>query len=356
MNYKVLTTEKSAEWKNYLELLPIEQQDIYYTPEYYSLYENYGDGKALCFVYEKDGKLALYPFLINSVNELGYELDKEYYDIQGAYGYNGVVSNSYDTSFIEAFYKAFGSYCIDKNIIAEFTRFHPLINNYGFSQHNMKVVFDRKTVMLNLGKHSSINEIWVNEYNKRARNNCKRAIKQGVSFSTAKKPEDYEKFYEIYLQTLDFVGASKYYYFNKRFIKDVCCNIKPHTTLILAWLNNILVGGIIFFCYGKYANNYLSASSVNYRNLNTKEYLQDIAIKMAFDNNCSFMHLGGGNSNKPDDSLFAFKSKFSKETGEFYIGKKVHNPGVYDKIVDQWINKNPDKEMKHKNFLLKYRV
>ena len=98
MNYKVFSLQDKEEWNNLLKKLPTKQQDIYYTPEYYSLYENYGDGKAQCFVFEKEGEIALYPFLINSINQLGYELDNEYFDIQGAYGYNGVVSSSYDSS------------------------------------------------------------------------------------------------------------------------------------------------------------------------------------------------------------------------------------------------------------------
>ena len=86
MSYKILTLGEKEEWAKSLEKLPIDQQDIYYTPEYYALYEKNGDGQAICFVFEKDKDIALYPFLINSVNDLGYELDDEYFDIQGAYG------------------------------------------------------------------------------------------------------------------------------------------------------------------------------------------------------------------------------------------------------------------------------
>lgn len=49
MNYRVLSLSDKAEWTRCLSKLPIEQQDIYYTPEYYSLYENYGDGNEQCF-------------------------------------------------------------------------------------------------------------------------------------------------------------------------------------------------------------------------------------------------------------------------------------------------------------------
>lgn len=59
--FEIIDLKDSDSWKSLLAKLPLEPQDIYYTPEYYSLYENYGDGKARCFVYEKDWDIALHP-------------------------------------------------------------------------------------------------------------------------------------------------------------------------------------------------------------------------------------------------------------------------------------------------------
>ena len=100
---KILTGKDVQEWNGFLSQLPKERRDVYFTPEYYSLYEAYGDGEAQCFVFEKDGELALYPFLKNPITTLGYDLDKEYYDIQGAYGYNGVIASTSDSCFMAAF-------------------------------------------------------------------------------------------------------------------------------------------------------------------------------------------------------------------------------------------------------------
>ena len=33
--HKILDLKQKKEWKKYLKLLPIGQQDIYFTPEYY---------------------------------------------------------------------------------------------------------------------------------------------------------------------------------------------------------------------------------------------------------------------------------------------------------------------------------
>ena len=73
MTYRVLTIDEKEEWSVLLEKLPIDQQDIYYTPDYYELYEKNGDGRALCFAFQKNDDIALYPFLMNSVNDLGYD-------------------------------------------------------------------------------------------------------------------------------------------------------------------------------------------------------------------------------------------------------------------------------------------
>ncbi len=126
---EVLDISESQKWSNLLKQLPLHLQDIYYTPEYYKVYEIYGDGKALCFVYHYGSNLALYPFFLNRINNLGYDLNESYYHIEGAYGYNGVISSSNDPDFIKNFYEDFNKYCKENNIIAEFTRFHPLFEN-----------------------------------------------------------------------------------------------------------------------------------------------------------------------------------------------------------------------------------
>ena len=161
-----------------MELLPINQRDIYFTPEYYELYEKNVDGKAQYFVFKYNGEVALYPFLINSVNELGYNLNNEYYDIQGAYGYNGVIFSSYNIEFRRKFFDAFNKYCKGNNIIAEFMRFHPLLNNYKFSNSFMEIIKDRYIVFLNLKK--GYNLIWKDDYSSKNRNMIRKAHKSDI--------------------------------------------------------------------------------------------------------------------------------------------------------------------------------
>jgi len=39
----------------------------------------------------------------------------------------------------------------------------------------------------------------------------------------------------------------------------------------------------------------------------------------------------------------------------FYIGKKIHNKIIYDEVVRQWEEDNPEMRFKYKSYLLKYR-
>ena len=353
MMYKLLNLNNSHLWKNYLNKLPVNQQDVYYTPEYYSIYEKNGDGKAQCFLFEQNGEIALYPFLINSVNELGYELDNNYFDIQGAYGYNGVISTTNEAWFINEFYNSFNLYCRENNIIAEFTRFHPVLNNHRFSEQNLNVVFDRKTVFLDITKN--YNEIWTKEYSGNNRNMIRKAEKSGVKSLISQNEEDYLKFFELYHETMQNVGATVYYFFSEKYFKNMRMGLKDNLYLIFSKINDEFVGGMILFIYGDYAHYHLSARKKEFGKYAINNHFLDYAIKVAKKQGCKLFHFGGGTNSNENNPLFKFKSNFSSQRGEFYFGKKIHNIEIYNQVVNQWAKQNPEKIEQFKNQLLKYR-
>lgn len=352
MSFKILSVKDSDEWNRLINNLPIEQQDIYYTPEYYSLYENYGDGKAQCFVFEENGELALYPFLINSVNKLGYQLDDEYFDIQGAYGYNGVVSSTYSPDFINSFHNHFKNYCINNNIIAEFTRFHPILKNESFS-FNMNVIEDRKTVLLDITKDYDF--IWKNCYSSINRNMIRKALKKNISISISDIESDYIDFFDIYELTMQNIGAEEYYFFSENYFKHIKTHLQNNHRLIIAKIDDKIICAMILMFNGKYAHYHLSARLKEFSNTGVNNLILNEAIKIAKSEGCSFFHFGGGSSTLQNDSLLKFKSNFSKEKRDFYIGKKIHNSEIYTTIINQWMQKYPQSYTLHKNKLLGYR-
>ncbi|MFC2096247.1 GNAT family N-acetyltransferase [Bacteroidota bacterium] len=352
MTYKVLSLQEKNEWNNFLKKLPNEQQDIYYTPEYYSLYENYGDGKARCFVFEKKGEIALYPFLINSINKLGYSLDKEYYDIQGAYGYNGIVSTCNKREFINSFYTDFNNYCFQHNIVAEFTRFHPLINNSLFSNNELDIIFDRKTIYVDLS--ISENEIFKN-FQTSTRKQIKRCINRH-NIEIIQKISDTKylnSFINIYYESMHRVNSIKHLYFNYKYFKELL--LSKNVYQFVAIYKDSPIAFITALSGENYLHGHLGGSLTEYLNLSTYSLLYWEMIKKAKFLNKKHLHIGGGLSTEPNDNLLIFKKHFSDKLSDFYIGKKIHNQEIYNEVIKQWSSKHTDSYKKNKNKLLGYR-
>lgn len=353
MEYKILDLSQRQEWTKYLQKLPIDQQDIYFTPEYYSLYENYGDGKAQCFVLEQDYKIALYPFLLNSVNELGYDLDDEYYDIQGAYGYNGVISSTYDKNFINEFYNSYGKYCHQKNIFAEFTRFNPYLRNHLFAERHLDVLLNRKTVVLDLNQ--PYEKIWDNSYSSRNRNMIRKANKNCFNLIIDNSIVGSNRFYDTYLETMKMIDAKPYYYFNRKYFEELVAT-DHYNFLFVTDCNQNIFATMILIVFGKYAHYHLSGRTKNNNDNSVNNFMLDEAIKIARERGAKIFHFGGGNSLDEKDSLFKFKSNFSKDYLDFYIGKRIHNQKIYDAVIRQWEEKNPTNKRANRNVLLRYRT
>ncbi|WP_434304814.1 lipid II:glycine glycyltransferase FemX [Clostridium botulinum] len=331
-------------WNLYLSKLPTNIQDIYYTSEYYKLYELNGDGKGKLFVYyDSCGNIAMYPFMLNEIN--GYNLNDKYYDIETAYGYGGPISNCLDAKFIKVFEKCFIDYCKQNNIIAEFIRFHPLIKNERLFNSNIEVLHNRTTVQLRLTKE--IEKIWDEDIKSKNRNMIRKAEKSGLQVEENK---DFETFKKIYNSTMNKVDADDYYYFNNSYYEAIEKN--NNYILLNVKKGNLVMASAIFIGYEEYFHYHLAGSLKEYLKFAPNNLLIWEAIKYAHRKGYKKMHFGGGLTNSKDDTLFKFKSSFSKNTADFYIGKRIHNKEVYDYLISEW-EKNNNKKAK---MLLQYRI
>ncbi len=352
--HKILSLSDSEEWSSYLQQLPINQQDVYYAPEYYRIYQNYGDGQALCFVFQEGANIALYPFFKNSINLIGYQLDQEYFDIQGVYGYNGILTNTEDVLFKSSFFDVFNIFCQKENIIAEFTRFHPLLKNNKFSDQNMTVIKDRKTVFLDLTQSET--SIWEKSYSSNNRNMIRKALKNNVEIVESVEKGDYIEFYRIYVETMKNVNSGEYLFFNQQYFEDFIFQLPNNHKLILAKLNNEIIGGMVLMFHKDYAHYHLSGRKAEYGRYALNNLFLDFAIKEAKKLNCRLFHFGGGISTEEKDSLLKFKSNFSKDKSDFYIGKKIHNNEIYNKVVSLWRDEYPLSYEKNNKLILGYRT
>lgn len=338
---KDLLCYNSLKWNKYLDFM-LNKKDIYFTNDYYNMYEQNGDGKASLFIYKEENNIAIYPFMLNEIKK--YNLGKKYYDIESAYGYGGPLTNSDDKKFLINFENNFLEYCKKNNVVAEFIRFHPLIKNENIFKKNISVFHNRTTVYLDLNK--GIDSIWNEEIKSKNRNMIRKAKKNGLKVEIS---DDYEEFKKIYSTTMDKVQASNYYYFNERYYEKIknssdyiLLNIKKET---------ITIASAIFMKYGDFFHYHLAGSLKEYLKFAPNNLLLWEAIKLACDSGAKYFHFGGGLSDSLEDNLFKFKSGFSNDTADFYIGKRIHNEEIYDYLIKRWEEKNK----KHAELFLQYK-
>jgi len=355
MSLTVITLEQIEKWLAALREIPIEKQDIYYTPEYYRLFEENSYGKARCLIYKKHDNIAIYPHLINSVNDLGYNLDREYYDIQGAYGYNGILYSSFSNEFSKEFSQSILDYCNENNIVAEFTRFNPILNNHIFSKY-LSVIKTNKNIIVNL--NNTEEDIWSNLYDRSVRKNVRKANRSGLSikiFSCSQITNSWIKeFKRIYFDTLRRNRANYYYYFSDKYFEDLILGInnsglffftlkgnKPISCELITYKNNnaySFLGGTLSKYFPYRPNDFLKHKIIL--------YLKSIGVK--------YFCLGGGET--VDDGIYKYKKSFSINGGvNFYIGKKIYNKEIYGYLCQTWLERYPEISNKYSNMLLRYR-
>ncbi|PKO98503.1 MAG: hypothetical protein CVU13_10115 [Bacteroidetes bacterium HGW-Bacteroidetes-8] len=350
-SYKILGISDTSEWNTYLNSMPIEFLDVYFKPEYYNLYEHRGDGRAQCFVYENSGSIVLYPFLLNSVNKLGYELEEEYYDIQGAYGYNGIITNNGSNNFLTKFFTQFDIFCKENNIIAEFLRINPLLSNPLVQRPNFLLIHDRENIYLNLLSDS----IFETDFAYSTRKNIRKAINNGLIFEcvngSAISDTQLHSFHEIYRDTMKRNNADAYYYFDTDFFRKISQQLKDKALFVFVSYAGVNISCELVLLGSSIAYSFLGGTLNNYYQLRPNDFLKYNTINALKKLGYKYFLLGGG-----PEGVLRYKKTFSINGSiPFYIGKKVHFPDLYDNIINQWQSKYPDKIDNYRSILLKYR-
>jgi hypothetical protein len=350
-NIKILNTSDSLEWNDYLSKMPKDLMDVYFKPEYYELFEQRGDGKAQCFVFEKSESIGMYPFLKNSINELGYSMNDKYYDIQGAYGYNGIIVNDYNEQFLDSFFSNFDDYCIKNNIVAEFLRINPLLRSPILNRPRFNLILDRENVFVDL----QCDTIFESEFTYATRKNIRKAEKSGLVFNyfIGNAINDFElnQFHSIYSETMDRNNADAFYYFNIEFFKSISNQLISNAIYVLISLDGKYISGELILLGDKIAYSFLGGTLNEFYQFRPNDFLKHNAILLLKKLGFKYFLLGGG-----PEGVLRFKKSLSKNgVIPFFIGKKIHLKEQYDSVVHQWEVKNTSKVDLLKGILLKYR-
>lgn len=303
--------------------------DIYLTPAYARLYETMEQGKAEEWVLNSPHGRISYTFIKRKIES---ETEQDYYDITTPYGYGGpvVLEVNDKVALLAEFEQAFKEYCQAENIVSEFIRFHPILENATDFKTVYQPIYLRQTVGTSVDPEGQTPLL---EFNQSTRKLVRRAEKQGVTYRVVTAPENLDDFLAIYYATMDRNQADTFYYFDRAYFEACVAVFKENLVLIEVSLADKVIGACIYFRSGKVLHEHLMGSLTDYLSYSPVYVLKHAAVQWAAEEGIELIHYGGGLSNAEDDPLFQFKRKFTKSTlFDFYIGKKIHLPEVYDQI------------------------
>ena len=334
-------------WNQYLDLIPTEQQDLYFREEYVRLYETDSE-KACCFVYQDGNSIMLFPFLRREFQFKG----NTYYDFETAYGYGGPISNDHSDTFITAALEAMSEKALSENFVCGFVRFHPLLENWDYFEKVGRLIMDRKTIAIDLSE--GIEATWMNEIHTKNRNVIKKGEKNGLEFIVDEDFAYLTEFEDLYNSTMDKLEADGFYYFDPQYYDQLKNSIQNRFLGIVKHEGKV-VAGAIFFYQLPYGHYHLAGSDKSALKLSPNNYLLWEAAKELTRRGVKHFHLGGGTDGSEENSLYQYKRKFSNHEYQFVLGKMIFNPLRYDDICAEWAAANPEKAVEMKNILLKYK-
>lgn len=315
--------------------------DIYYSNDYISLYLKDNE-ELFSFKYEENNKVFINKTIKRPILNIGNTtINDKCYDLETAYGYGGLYTNTDDQTFIKKAMEKYEQKCNEENIISEFTRFHPMNNFHtrcdNFFDFNF---YDRDVVVKNL------EEDILASYSSKVRNTIKRATEK----VTINESNNISKFIELYNVTMHKNNAEDFYFFNENYYNNLLQNknIKLYEVI---YDNEIIAMGFFMFS-NDICHYHLSANTdISYK-LNTNYALLHYMFETAKSNGQKYFILGGGTTSKKDDPLFKFKQKFSKDLKPFYISGKIYNREIYLKYNKIWQEQSKE-DIK---YFLKYRL
>jgi hypothetical protein len=308
--------------------------DIYYLPEYSEAFKRNGDGEPILIHYINGSIEAINVVVkrdISKIRKFKNVIEpNKIFDFTTPYGYGGILfKKNYSKKEKKTFLNEYINFCKNQNIVSEFIRFHPILQNY-YKLINLIDISDiGPTVCI---KTDNFNQTWAN-FTSKNRNVIRKSQKNGVKVYWGLSNELLNVFQKLYFEIMDKDNADQYYYFSEDFFQSLITDLKYKMLFFYAIYEEKIISISSVLFHQNYLHYHLSASDINYKHLSPTNLLLSEVARYASENGMKTFHLGGGLSGR-QDNLYKFKKSFSKlEDCSFKVGKLVFNDELYKELI-----------------------
>lgn len=314
--YELVSASQTNRWQQILDLFNIT--DIYYSCEYFLSALKLDPGEAILFYFVDDagqGEVA-YPFIKRQMKEEEFS----FYDITTPFGYGGPVLKVNGDGYRLAanFLAGFSKYCQAEKIIAEFIRFHPLLNNAEFFKDELELISVCNTHTLSLQNFSPQNAVGDREAA------AEYTIKK---LGTVKHMFD---FLVLYYSTIRLnEEKDSYYFFTNDYFESLVSALGSNLQLFGAYKGNKLLAACYLLAKGGVIYHHLSGKAEGVEVPGAEEALLEKIAVWGAENNYLQYHLAGKQIGISGQSETTREPSYATAASTYYIARLVHDQEVY---------------------------
>jgi len=330
LSFVVYDTDQAAEWDG---CVTICSHDFYHLSSYHRLAEHRGEGEARLLVYRENEEHVALPILVKRVSSVGGLESSSRVDVTSVYGYSGPVAvpGGVSPECAERFQAAVRNYFAEIEVCCAFARLHPLLDQTGLLDGLGELRRSGTTISIDLGL--PLDEQW-SGFRKGHKYDIKKLRRESYSCIHDTELVHLDAFADLYSGTMERLGAAASLRFDREYFRSLFGLSDVDVELFVCLNRGELACGAIFTLCDGIAQYHLSGTSAPFlKNAPTKLVI-DEARKWAQERGARVLHLGGG-AGSAEDSLFRFKSGFSKQRHEFVTWRFIVEEDEYADLIRQ---------------------
>lgn len=323
--FESISLHNREKWDNVIS--NSKHYDFYHTSCYHKIESKSGKAELL-FATDGNNHIAI-PLILREI------ANTDLFDATSVYGYCGPITNlsleNIPLELIKYFQDQAIKYFKSNRVVSVFSRLHPLIDSSSILKDFGTVRNVNQTIAIDLTEDLDAQRRKYRKSNRYDINKLRRTTYDVVKASTKNQ---IESFVSIYIETMKRVEAKESYFFDREYFTEFIENSCFKSDILLAVKDSEIAAGAIFTVTNGIMQYHLAGTSNKFINDAPMKLILDEARLMGTERNLNYLHLGGGVGGSDKDSLFTFKSGFSKNKFDFKVWQMIVDEEKYKFLSD----------------------
>jgi hypothetical protein len=328
---RILHPDDEAGWLGVLERC--RPHDFYALPQYHALAEANGEGRAHLFVHEEGDHTIALPLLLRPLATVAAcgKAGGDWHDATSVYGYAGPLGSgpAPPADVVQRFQQELIAQLRTLRVVSVFSRLHPLLPREAAVAGLGECRLLQETVSIDLTLAPKFQRAG---YRQNHLDGIRKLGKLGVTCVPDEGLRYLDDFIDLYYETMRRAGARDYYFFPRAYFADFLERLRPHAHLFMCHQGDRRICGALVVACGDIAQYHLGGTRDAAVKLAPMKLLVDTVRAWGCERGLHVLHLGGGTTPQPDDSLLHFKKGFSDRRHRFSVWRWVVWPEVYERL------------------------